>query len=94
MILSQNNWDYNKHFQVVFDAYVQASQVNDSKNTNNLKTVDGIYLCPVNNLQGGHQIMDLFVVQFVKITKVVNILIIYVMINDVEKWRRSRDLSC
>ena len=46
MILSQRNLDYNKQFQVEFGAYVQASQVNDPNNTNNHRTLDGIYLCP------------------------------------------------
>ena len=46
MILSQSNLEYNKHFQVEFGAYVQASQVNDPNNTNNHRTLDGIYLCP------------------------------------------------
>ena len=46
MILSQSNLKYNKHFQVEFGAYVQASQVNDPNNPNIHRTPDGIYLCP------------------------------------------------
>ena len=53
MILSQRNWDYNKHFQVEFGAYVNASHVNDPKNTYCPRTLNGICLCPALNLQGG-----------------------------------------
>ena len=59
IILSKRNWDYNKHFQIGFGNYVQASQVNDPKNTNHLSTLDGIYLCPSPNLQGRYHIMYL-----------------------------------
>ena len=58
MIISQRDWDYNKHYQVDFFSYVQASQVNDTNNTNCPRTLDGIYLRPAPNLQGGHHVMD------------------------------------
>ena len=38
MIMSQRNWNYNKK-QVEFGAYVQASQVNDPKNTNSMSKI-------------------------------------------------------
>ena len=34
IIMSQRNWDYNKHYHVEFGTYVQASQVNYPKNIN------------------------------------------------------------
>ena len=90
MILSHRNWDYNKHCQVEFSAYVHASQVNDPKNTNCLGTLDGIYLCPAHTFQGGHQIMDLRTGQLITTPKVVEIHITDIVINAVKKcWRRK-----
>ena len=79
--------------QVKFCAFVQASQVNNSKNKNSPRTFEGIYLCPTPNLQGGNQIMDLRKIQLITRTNVVKILITDVIINNVEKWQRRRDLS-
>ena len=84
-ILSKSNWDYNKIFQVGFGAYVQASQVNDPKNTNCSRTLDGIYLCPAPNVQGIHQIMVLRMGKFITIPKVVEIPTTFVVINSVDK---------
>ena len=92
MILSHRNWYYNKHPKVEFCAYVQASQVNFPKNNNCSKILDQIYLCPTPNFQGGHHIMDLRTGKLITIPKTVEINIIYVVINAVEKWRRSKDL--
>ena len=50
MILSQKNWDYEKHCQVEFGAYVQASKINYPNNTNIPSTLDGVYLCPAPSL--------------------------------------------
>ena len=77
MILSQRNWDYNKHFQVEFCAYVQASQVNVPTNKKRPRTLDGINLFPETNFYGGHQIMDLQTEQFIARPNVVEINITY-----------------
>ena len=92
IILSRRYWDYNKHFQVEFSACVQAPHVNDTKNKNILRTLYGIYLCPAPNFQGGHQIMDLRTRKFITIPKLVEIPLTDIVINAVEKWRRSRNL--
>ena len=85
IILSQRNLDYNKHFKVEFGAYVQASQVNDPKNTNLPRILDGIYLCPAPNFQFGHQIMDLRTGQLITGPRVVKIPITDVVINSIKK---------
>ncbi|MGC8483976.1 MAG: hypothetical protein ACP5OE_10085 [Thermodesulfobium sp.] len=69
VILGGRNWDFNKHCQIPFGAYVQAYQENAPKNTNDPRTIDAntndprtidaIYLRPANNIQGGHELMDL-----------------------------------
>ena len=59
MILNQTNLDYNKHCVVPFATYVQANHETNPTNTNALRTLDAIYLCPMDNIQGGHELMDL-----------------------------------
>ena len=93
MILSQKNWDYNKHLQVEFSSYVQASQVNDPKNATHPRTLDGMYLCPAPNFQSGNQIMNLWMVKLITRPKLFEITITDIVINAVEKWRRIRYLS-
>ena len=43
------------------------------KNTNCPRTIDGTYLYPAPNLQGGHHIMELRMGQLIKIPKVAEI---------------------
>ena len=69
MTLSQRNLDSNKHLQVEYGSYVHASKANDPKNTNRPKTLGRIYLFPTPNLQGGHNIMYLWMVQLITIPK-------------------------
>jgi hypothetical protein len=59
VLLGGRDLDYNKHCQVPFGAYVQAVQENNPKNTNAPRTIEAIYLRPSNNIQGGHELMDL-----------------------------------
>ena len=59
MILTERSWDYKKHCQVPFGAYVQASHESDPSNTNDPRTIDAIYLRPIKSMQGGHEVMDL-----------------------------------
>ena len=58
-----------------------------------MRTLDGIYLFPTPNFQGGNNIMDLQTRQLITIPKVVNIPITYAVINAIEKWRMIKDLS-
>jgi hypothetical protein len=59
MIITGRNLDFAKHCQVPFGAYVQANQENDPTNTQSPRTIDAIYLRPMNNKQGGHELMNL-----------------------------------
>ena len=59
VIMSGRKLDYNKHLKYQFGSYVQANQDNDPTNTNAPRTIDAIYLRPMPNLQGGHELMDL-----------------------------------
>jgi hypothetical protein len=59
VILGGRNLDYKKHCQVPFGAYVQAYNENDPTNTNAPRTFDAIYLRPLPEDQGGHEVMNL-----------------------------------
>ena len=52
-------WDYKKHCQIEFGAYVQANYEAKPYNTPAPRTIDAIYLCPIRRPQGGHELMDL-----------------------------------
>ena len=58
-LLNQRNIEYAKHCWFEFGSYVQANHHNEPTNTNEPRTLDGIYLRPLQNTQGGHEIMDL-----------------------------------
>jgi hypothetical protein len=57
--MTGRNLDYSKHCQVPFGAYVQANQENKPTNTQAPRTIDAIYLRPMTNKQGGHELMIL-----------------------------------
>ncbi len=58
-ILGGTPLDYNKHCTIPFGAYVQANHESDTTNDNTARTIDCIYLRPAQNVQGGHELMDL-----------------------------------
>ena len=59
VIMTGTHLDYDKHCKIQFGAYVQANQENNPSNTNAPQTIDAIYLRPLNNKQGGHELMNL-----------------------------------
>jgi hypothetical protein len=59
MIMHQQSINYNKHFSITFGSYVQAHAKPNPQNSQHPRTVDCIYLCYVDNDQGGHQLLDL-----------------------------------
>ena len=59
VIMSKKNIDYNKHCQHTFGTFVQANQENNPMNMQAPRTIDAIYLRPLNNIQGGHEVMNL-----------------------------------
>jgi hypothetical protein len=58
-ILGLPTLDYAKHCTVPFGAYVQANHETNQTNLNASRTLDTIYLRPVNSMQGGHELYDL-----------------------------------
>ena len=51
--------DFRKEFEFSFGDYVQAQIDLDPKNNNLPRSIDAIYLRPLDSRQGGHQVMDL-----------------------------------
>ena len=85
MILNQTNLDYNKHCIVPFGTYVQANHETNPTNTNALRTLDAIYLCPMDNIQGGHELMDLNSGQVITQRKVTEIPVTELVIKAVKQ---------
>ena len=59
MIMNQTNLDYTKHCVVPFGAYVQANHKSKKTSSNVTRTLETINLHPAQNIQGGHELMDL-----------------------------------
>ena len=77
-------WTTTKHFQVLFGAYVQANQDNSPTNTQAGRFLDTIYLRPMNNIQGGHEVMNLATGQVITRAVVRECPLTQVVINAVE----------
>ncbi|MGC9176782.1 MAG: hypothetical protein ACP5F1_06890 [Thermoplasmata archaeon] len=93
VILGGRNIDYNKHCQIPFGAYVQAVQENNPKNTNAPRTIDAIYLRPVDNIQGGHELMDLNSGRLITLPRVVEIPITNLVIKAVESMAEEQGIK-
>ena len=59
LILQLGNLDYDKHCQLVFGTYVQAHDEPRPSNSMDERTIDAIFLQPIKNMQGSHEVMDL-----------------------------------
>ena len=86
--------DFEKHCQIPFGAYVQANQENDPKNTNAPRTIDCIYLRPVTqNIQGGHELMDLNSGRMITCQRVWEISVTDVVIQAVERMGEEQGIK-
>ncbi len=93
VLLGGRNIDFNKHCQVPFGAYVQAVQENNPKNTNAPRTIDAIYLRPVENIQGGHELMDLDSGRLITRPRVVEVPITNLVIKAVEAMAEEQGIK-
>ena len=60
VILHRTVIEYSEHCAIPFGAYVQAADDDTiRKNTNQARTLDCIYLRPLRNQQGGHELLHL-----------------------------------
>jgi hypothetical protein len=58
-IITGKSVDHDKELAIPFGAYVQGCNEPQPTNTNAPRTLDCIYLGPVKNKQGGHELLDL-----------------------------------
>jgi hypothetical protein len=59
MIMHQENLDYERHCKYQIGEYVQAHEEPKHTNTNPPRSLDCIYLRPMDNAQGGHELLHL-----------------------------------
>ena len=59
VILTQLKLDYNKHCKIRFGTYVQANEDNEPANDISPWVIDAIMLRPMNNGQGGYELINL-----------------------------------
>ena len=85
--------DYNKHLQIPFGSYVQASNENNPTNTNMPRTIDAIYLRPHKSQQGGHELYDLVTGRVITCGKVKVIPVTPMVIHVVEKLAEDQGIK-
>ena len=90
VIMGKKNIDYEKHCQINFGAYIQANQENVPTNTEAPRTIDAIYLRPLNNIQGGHELMNLSTGSIITRNKVREVPATELVIRAVEKMAESQ----
>ena len=66
MIMHQENLDYERHCKYQIGEYVQAHEEPTHTNTNAPRSLDCIYLRPMDNAQGGHELLHLQTNKIVK----------------------------
>jgi hypothetical protein len=77
--------DYVKHCTVPFGAYVQANHETNQTNSNASRTIDAIYLRPVNSMQGSHELYDLNLGRVITRARVTQISVTEVVIKAIER---------
>ena len=78
-------FDFENHCQIPFGTYVQTNQENNPKNINAPRTIGCIYLHPITqNIQGGHELMDLNSGCMITLQRVWEIPVTHVVIQAVE----------
>ncbi len=71
--MRQENLDYARHCKYQIGEYLQAHNEPDHTNTNAQRSLDCIYLRPMDNAQGGHELLHLQTNQVVKRRTMANI---------------------
>jgi hypothetical protein len=82
--------DYVKHCTVPFGAYVQANHETNQTNSNASQTIDSIYLRPVNTMQGGHELYNLYSGRVITKARVTQIPVTDVIIKAIEQFTEDQ----
>ena len=83
MIMHHENLDYERHCKYQIGEYVQAHDEPPQTNTNAARSLDCIYLRPMDNAQGGHELLHLQTNKVVKRRQLTKIPITPSIINQV-----------
>ena len=90
MMLSRRNIDFEKHLKYSFDSYGIASHENKpSKNDPRPPGLDVIYLCPLSELQGGHEVLHLATGRVINRHKVTPVVMTEMVIRRVENMAKE-----
>ena len=85
--------NYRKDLMFPFGTYVQATLRNDPTNTNAPTTVDAIYLRPMRNDQGGHEVMSLATGRKILPNKVFELPVTQTVIEHVEAMAEAQGIK-
>ena len=83
MIMHHENLDYERHCKYQIGEYVQAHDEPPQTNTNAARSLDCIYLRPMDNAQGGHELLHLQTNKVVKRRQLTKVPITPSIINQV-----------
>jgi hypothetical protein len=75
---------------VLFGAYVQANHKTNQTSSNASRMLEAIYLRPVNNMQGGHELYDLNSGQVITQARVTQIPVSNMVIKLIEKIAKDQ----
>ena len=93
MILTNSALDYQKHCSIPFGTYVQAHTETNPTNTMAARALDCIYLRPLYNQQGGHEVLDLSTKRVITRRKVTPIPITPSIITAVESIAQQEGMT-
>ena len=93
ILLGGRNYNYKKDCQVSYGSYVQAEQDPKHHNSNKPRTVDGIYLCLLNNQQRGHEVIHLHMGKVIYPRSVTGVLVINSVIKIVEEMAERQGIK-
>ena len=84
-----NPIDYMKHCGIPFGTYCQAHDESIPKNSQLPRTIDTVYLRPIYNMQGGHQLLNLQTKRIISRRTVTPLPITPIIIATVEKMAQD-----
>ena len=85
--------DYHKHCGIPFGTYCQAHDESQPKNSQLPRTIDTVYLRPIYNMQGGHQLLNLLTKKIITRRNVTPLPLSQVIINTVEKMAQDDNMK-
>jgi hypothetical protein len=92
-IMHQEKLDYTKQCSIPMFSYVQAHDEPKPSNTQAARTIDCIYLRPLSNIQGGHELMNLATGKTITRRKVTVVPMTQAVIDTVERMASQQGMK-